>query len=404
MAKQFDPKRILRQVSNHLLNDLFMAHGHTLEVRWDDLGETQIDEIFDAWQALPEEDCRAIEIVLHEVSEMANEDGVRAIIEEALRQGHAALIHELDEYESRHDKAVWTHIRAVDVWDLAVRFARADSLSRMRYWITRMDIPAKVPDTSAATKRKLQLALSAFFLATQARGKYCKIEHYVRASGVDYFFCYLDDYADTYINFDETGDYARTPERRAFELVFAYDQQHGTLDMFVRGGKKVYIPLQEIFCRVILSEEIAPENRDSHPYELNGLISRDSHFPTDPNDGIEEVRVRRLRLSVKGMSKRRITLEANPDGDADDIYDMMDEYLNQQRIPASIVNVTQVGFKFSFDQEDPSLPRSLSFDVSYPNSSNLKSKPERLRDLGEKYLKQWGVDRAGIAHAHVESH
>lgn len=404
MAKQFDPKRILRQVSNHLLNDLFIAHGHALEVPWDELGETQIDEIFEAWQSLPEEDCRAIEIVLHEVSEMANEDGVRAIIEESLRQEHTALVQELDEYESRHDKAVWTHIRAVDVWDLSVRFARADSLSRMRYWITRMDIPVKVPDTRAATRRKLQQALSAFFLATQARGKYCKIEHYVRASGVDYFFCYLDDYADTYINFDETGDYARTPERRAFELVFAYDQQHGTLDMFVRGGKKVYIPLQEIFCRVILSEEIAPENRDSHPYELNGLISRDSHFPTDPDDGIEEVRVRRLRLSVKGMSKRRITLEANPDGDADDIYDMMDEYLNQQRIPASIVNVTQVGFKFSFDQEDPGLPRSLSFDVSYPNSSNLKSKPERLRDLGEKYLKQWGVDRAGIAHAHVESH
>lgn len=404
MAKQFDPKRILRQVSNHLLNDLFIAYGHNLDLPWDDLEETQINEIFEAWQALPEEDSRAIEIVLHEVSEMVSEDGVRAIIEEALRQGHMDLITELDGFESRHDKAVWTHIRSVAVWDLAVRFARADSLSRMRYWITRMDIPAKVPDTSVANCEKLQQALSAYYVATQARGKYCKIEHYVRASGVDYFFCYLDDYADTYINFNEAGNYARTPERRAFELVFAYDRMHGTLDMFVRGGKKVYVPLQEIFCRVILSEEIASENRDSHPYELNGLVSRDSHFPTDPDDGIEEVRVRRLRLSVKGVPKRRITLEANPDGDVNDIYDMMDEYLNQQRIPASIVNVTQVGFKFSFDNEDPDLPHSLSFDVSYPNSSNLKSKPDRLKELGQKYLKQWGVDRAGIAHANVESH
>ena len=35
-----------------------------------------------------------------------------------------------DNFESRHDKAVWTYIHATDVWNLAVRFARADSLSR----------------------------------------------------------------------------------------------------------------------------------------------------------------------------------------------------------------------------------------------------------------------------------
>jgi hypothetical protein len=41
-----------------------------------------------------------------------------------------------------------TVIRASDVWNLAVRFARADSLSRGRYWIKRCDIPAVDPDTS----------------------------------------------------------------------------------------------------------------------------------------------------------------------------------------------------------------------------------------------------------------
>ena len=180
MTKQFDPKRILRQVSNHLLNDLFTTHGSAIEVPWENLGEMEIDEIFDAWQALPEKESREIEIVLHEVSEMANEDGVRAIVEEALSQGRTKFLQELDGFESRHDKAVWTHIRAAEVWDLAVRFARADSLSRMRYWITRMGIPAKTPDTSKQTRDELEEALSAFFLATQARGKYCNIENYVR--------------------------------------------------------------------------------------------------------------------------------------------------------------------------------------------------------------------------------
>lgn len=398
MSQTFDPKRVLRQVSNHLLKDLFEAHHHELELPWDQLDESDVDPIFDAWQSLPEEDCRAIEIILHEVSDMAaGDEGTRAICEEALRQGNQVLLDELEGFESRHDKAVWTCIRAIDVWNLAVRFARADSLSRGRYWIKRCDIPAKDPDTSAATIEEFEEALSAFFLATQARGRHCQVEHYVRANGIHYFFAYLDDYADTYVTLDAEGEFDRRPERRAFEVVIVYDPHHGTLEMFARGGKKVYIPLQEIFCRVILHEEIGPEDRNSHPYELNGLLSRDFQFPTDPDDGITEVRVRKLRLSIKGQPRSRITIEADPDGDVDEIYEMMDDYLNQERLPRSILNVSQVGLKFRFDEANEDLPRSMSFEMSYPNSSNLKSKPEAARELAEKYLRLWGLDRAAIA-------
>jgi len=395
MASNFDPKRVLRQISNDLLKDLFESHHHELELPWDQLDETEVDPIFHAWQDLPEADCRAIEIVLHEINDMAQGDeGTRAICEEAIRQDRQDLVDELDGYESRHDKAVWTYIKATDVWSLAVRFARADSLSRGRYWIKRCGLPAIEPNVRRENTMKLEEALSAFFLATQARGRHCHIEHYVRASGLDYFFAYLDDYADIYVTLDEVGAFDRRPERRAFELVMVYDRTHGTLDMYVRGGKKVYIPLQEIFCRVILGEEIGPENRDSHPYELNGLLSRDFRFPTEPGDGIDAVRVRKMRVSVKGAPRRRITLEADPEAGVDDIYDMLDTYLNQERLPASILNLTQVGLKFSFDPSHDDLPKSLSFELSWPNSSNLKSKPERVRELAEKYLKQWGLDRA----------
>jgi hypothetical protein len=394
MANSFDPKRVLRQISNHLLQDLFLAHGHELDLPWDQLGETEVDPIFHAWQDLPEPECRAIEIVLHEVNDMASGDeGTRAISEEALRQDNHDLIEELEGFDSRHDKAVWTSIRAIDVWNLAVRFARADSLSRGRYWIKRCDIPNTEPDTSPEKLEELEEALAAFYQATQARGRHCQIANYVRACGADYFFAYLDDYADTYVTLDDEGDFDRRPERRAFELVLVYDRVYGTLEMYVRGGKKVYIPLQEIFCRVILGEEIGPEDKNSHPYELNGLLSRDLQFPTYPVDGIETVRVRKLRLSVKGMPRRRITLEADPEASVDDIYDMMEEYMNQQQLPASILNVTQVGIKFSFDPSYEELPKSLSFDLSWPNSSNLKGKPEGVRDLAEKYLRLWGLDR-----------
>ncbi|MEX1028268.1 MAG: hypothetical protein WD049_09735 [Candidatus Paceibacterota bacterium] len=196
---------------------------------------------------------------------------------------------------------------------------------------------------------------------------------------------------------DTAGAFDRRPERRAFEIVMVYDRDHGALEMYVRGGKKVYIPLQEIFCRAILGEEIGPESKDSHPYELNGLLSRDFQFPTDPDDGIETVRVRKLRVSIKGLPRRRITIEADPQGSINDIYEMLHDYLDQNRLPASILNVTQAGLKFTFDATSEDLPRSLSFDLSYPNSSNLKSKPDGVRELAEKYLHEWGLDRAAAA-------
>lgn len=133
---------------------------------------------------------------------------------------------------------------------------------------------------------------------------------------------------------------------------------------------------------------------DSHPYELNGMLDRNLQFSTDPIDGVDSVRVLKLRLSVKGMPRRRITLEADPQADVDDIYNMLDEYLDEHRLPTTIVNVTQAGLKFTFDPDREDLPKSLSFDLSWPNSSNLKSKPEQVREIGEKYLKQWGLDRA----------
>lgn len=70
----------MRQVSNHLLKDLFETNHHEFDLPWDDLMETEVESIFCAWQDLPEADCRAIEIILHEISDMAaGDEGMRAI-------------------------------------------------------------------------------------------------------------------------------------------------------------------------------------------------------------------------------------------------------------------------------------------------------------------------------------
>ncbi len=389
MSQQFNPKRVLRQVSKPLLKEFFEREGHPLDVPWDELSNTQVQEVFDAWQGLPEGPRKAIEVVLHDVDEMATSDGVRAIIEEGKWQDED-LTEVLDGMESRHDRAVWTLLNKRHIWKLAVRFAHLENLSMGRYWAKRTGLAAKEPRTDEVGLRELEEAMSAFFLTEQGRGHHCRVEHYQRGGGHDYYFVYLSDYADTYINFDDAGNFQRTAERRAFEVVFAYDRASGTLEMYARGGKKVVEALQTIFSRVILEENLLPDDVLAHPYALDHLLERSAGLPTDPEDGVEQVRIRSMSLAVMGRVRERITLDADPTRGPEHIYEMLDQDLDQRRLPKAILQPRKVVFNLKLKGNGRG--RSMSFCVSLPNSCDLKSKREDQRLLGEKCLRKWGID------------
>lgn len=385
---QYNPKRVLRHISNPLKRELFERGGHPLPVPWDRITDTQVEPVFRAMQALPEEARKRIEIVLQDVDDLANEDGIRVLVDEGRRR-RFDLANDLEAMESRCDKALWVFLHHPDVWRPAVLFAQADRLSVGRSWTKRDDMPKVEPGTGEEDIRKFEGALSAYYRESQARGHHSHIDHFPRGGGQDYYFVYLSDYADTHANFDDAGEFRRSPDRRAFEIVFAYDRNAGTLEMHAKGGRNVFGALQRIFSRVILGRDLPPADPRARPYKLDHLMRRRSGFPTDPEDGIRQVSIRRIRLAVVGGSRERITLEADSDDRPEAIYDAMDRDLNKERLSQSILHLTRATFELRFNgngQEE-----ILTFDV-YPRSCNLKSKREAHRLIGEKYLKRWKID------------
>jgi hypothetical protein len=125
---------------------------------------------------------------------------------------------------------------------------------------------------------------------------------------------------------------------------------------------------------------------------LNGLLDPAFPFPQDPGDGIREVRVRSLRVSVPG-SRRRMTLEADPGGGPGDIHAMIDEWVDAVNVPRSRMVVTQATLSLTYLSAEDGRERPLTFTVSFPDSCDLKGKPEEQRQLGEKYLRRWGIAR-----------
>jgi len=240
----------------------------------------------------------------------------------------------------------------------------------------------------------LENALCAFYCEKEGRGHICRAHYLQRNKQQDYFFINLSDYADTYDKLDpKKRDFVRESEQRAFAIVFVYEQSAGTLDVYAKGGKRVTDALMAIFARVVLGVELA-EERGRNPYQLNLIVNPSFDFRIESGDGLADVRIRRMRVSVKGNPKRRIVLEANPDGAANDVHEMLEKYINKTALPAAVLDVDQVTLTFRFKHDGPGRAKGFSFNLSAPDGCNLKSLREEYRLIGEKYLKKWAIDCA----------
>ncbi|MSO37800.1 MAG: hypothetical protein EXQ69_06050 [Acidimicrobiia bacterium] len=396
MTIHYTPKTFLRQTSNCMLQSCFNRIGALHDIPWSELSEHRIDVVYDGWQQLPDAQRLEIERGFEEAEALANEEGLKALIEEGQFHG-LDLAAELEPFSNFRDKALHVWLTHPRVFEVAGTINHAHSLP-MRYWKHRGGMPLAQPDVTPEGIERFRTAISAYFRNNEGRGHHCTVDAYLRVNRYHYFFAYPDDYADTYLGHDEHGHFIRRPQRPAFEVVFLFDPVDGTFDVYAQGGKVVHESLQTIFTRTLLREELPPESAATPPYQLNVLKTREflaAAKDRDPEDGVEEVQIRKLRLSVLGLAKRRIVLEADPEGGPSAIYNMIDECLNRQNLPDALFNVTFAQLHFRFVHTGQGRQRTLTFDVSHPNSSNLKScRNEQLRLIGEKYLRRWNIDCA----------
>lgn len=297
MAGHYSPKQFIRQVPNAQLRAFFEHRDELTDFGWDILGELDADPVFEAWQALPEASRNDVERWFRAIAELATPEGVQTLIEEG-------QFHQLDltvpfsELKGQHEKAFWVYLNHQKVFVSAGRLNRADHLNG-RYW-RRRNLPSIKPDITHPTRELMAAAISKFYRDTQGRGEHCSVEVYLRRENLHYFFAYPADYADTVIIYNDEGSLARQLQKAAFEVIFAYNEVSGTLDVFVQGDKKIRRAMEEIFATLVLNTELPQEDPSANPFELSGLRSREFDFPTDPGDSIQGVRVKSLRLSIVG--------------------------------------------------------------------------------------------------------
>lgn len=383
MSRHYSRKRFFREVPNAFLARYFKQKNVLAGCDFAKLDESGIEALNAALDVLPEDVRNEVEQDFAEIDAIACEGGIQAILDDADWYGELnPLIQGLEAHKSFHEKAFWIFLDHHKYWYAANAFFHADSI-HTRYWRKRINLPKSPAKVAPENIRQLEKSLVKFFHDKEGRGSNCKVDCYKRGK-LDYFFAYPEDYPQNRMVWKQR-ELRRQAETPAFEIIFIFDPEQGTLEVYLDGPRKIVPELQTIFAGAILDFELTTDEKDNRVYDLNPLKSIDTlNFQYQPESGITNVVVKKLRLKLVSTNQR-ITLEADPSRNPLVVYEMLGQL--QKSYPAASMVVTQVGIVVTFaPSPNRSKPKTRSFDIGWPNSCSLR------HDGNDKIIRQMLVD------------
>lgn len=383
MARNYSTKHFFRQMSNASLARYFHQRGQFTEFDFAAMKEGNPEPLFEVWLQLPTLDRNVMDSEFREIFELSCEKGWKAILDEANEQlqdnpdSLHAFIETFAALANHYERAMGTFLDHRAFWRGATLFHHADQL---QYWRKRKNMLHHKAATDDNSLQQLAGLIRDYFRYTEGRGNNCVVEWF-RRGGLDYYFAYPEDYSQQSIEW-VNGEFDRRPHNPAFEIVYIYSQQDGSLDLNFRGARKAIEPLQGMFATTILNlEELPPNPEDTRVYDLAPLLDKGFQFSPDPASGIEEVVVKKMRLSSRVKKGERITLEADAKQNPDAVYDTLDRL--KRSLPIWAFNLTQVELSAAVVVNPLKPPKRVPIRITYPNSCSLKYDELglRLRDM-----------------------
>ncbi len=383
MARYYTNNNFFRQMPNALLARYFQTHRLFGDLDFSAMKEGKPDALFEAWRTLSEAQRNGMDAEFRDIFDMSCEKGFRAMIDEAEFQmdedEFTIWVEKLSGLPSHFDRAMLVYLDHNACWKGATRFYHADTLS---YWRKRKNLPQKKAETDDDSIQELAGRIRTYFHHTEGRGNNCVVEPFRRGE-LEYFFAYPEDYSQQsseWVN----GEFAHRPHNPAFEVIFVYSGKEGSLDLYFRGSYKAIEPLQSMFATAILKlDKLPPDPKDARIYDLAPLLQKSFDFAPAVGSGIENVVVKKLRLSSRVKKGDRITLEADTSENQDAVYILLDQIRGS--LPLNMYNVTQVELAASVVVDADKPAKQVTFRITYPNSCSLKydELDLKLRDMLE---------------------
>jgi hypothetical protein len=370
MARHYSIKSFFRDMPAALLARYFHKQGRFQSFDFSPAEKGELDALVAAWLELQEDERKRMEGEFQDIFALCRDAAIPAMVDEAkwhmqAKPGaHAAFVEMFSALPNNHARAMTLFLDYPECWRNAARLYHADTLP---WWRKRKGFPRMPSAKDDASVQALSDLLRAYFLEKQSRAKHALIEQ-VRRGDLDYYFCYLEDYSRQSPEWDGPVFRPR-PHNPAFEIVYIWSEAEGTLDLNHRGDYQSAQPLQAMFAQAILKlPQLPPKPKDERIYDLEKFSRSGFECRYDAGSGIEDVTVRMVRLSSRVNKGERITVEANPEGNPDAIY----ELLTKMSLPLHLYYVTQVELTASVVVRAGEKPKRVPIRLTWPNSCSLK--------------------------------
>ncbi len=367
----YHPQDFFRRIDAELLKQYFTQQGILENFDFSQLNKRNIDPLFEAWRELDEKLKDQTEVDFKEIHSMAHKSAHITFLSEAHNQKEN-LIELFDQYklETFHNRAFWLFLnRKEQYWKRVKILTRVESIGN-RFWKKLRGLEGIPAKTDTDTCNRLKQRLSEYFFAEQARGKSCNIEYLQRIRDnhtEDYFFTYPEDYADS-INDWDNGQMKPLTIHPAFELIFFYQQELGTLELYcpaLKSNKQIKT-CQEIFCQVVLGIDL-PEQSKQKSYEISPMLSSDFSFDFSPQEtGIKEVFIKELYVEFLRDKQEKVRISADTTNNKNAVYDFLTMIKNSFQPEPPPMNLISAKVRAVFMDDS-----SKDFTIGCKNSCNL---------------------------------
>lgn len=199
---------------------------------------------------------------------------------------------------------------------------------------------------------------------------------------------YQEGLPDSYLEF-EGEDIVSRIRRPVSEHAITYAPDTGVIEV-VAARRERRDTIAKAFTEDLLNQQVEADSIPLRRYDLAPLL-RDQPLDWDVEDGIESVQL--VMMKLKDLAgDGRIQLEV-PAKREIGFHEYAQEYFGEHNpLTSGNFTPTQAQISIRFHPENGSnRHKVLPVKITMPNGCDLRSRTDRERLIGEKYLKRWAL-------------
>lgn len=384
--------RLFRNTPGSNLRDYFTVREIPLPepVNWNGGNASILRPLLRAVDKLTEAERARCHADAERIDRMTSEVGQTAILAVATKSQQDQLRY----IETKHARALWMFLNDSERFGQAEAAAFFDNARLGRTW-DRFVAPVGLqvntdPGQLAALAREVQR----FF----QEGEKVKVEVFDRTRpdprGTPHQLIQVSIHREGLPNNElifDGDELERLVYRPVYELAFTYEPALGIIEV-VAQKKLRRADLAKLFARTLLGYNIDADRIGPHHYDLSVFMT-ECAFDTDPQDGIESVRLCQVRFATHD-GRAFVTVEARTENES--VY-AVGQRLFGRRNPFTVggyhIHEVLLAVRFHPDR-DNRRGKTINIKLRQPNGCDLKDKTDKERKIGEKYLSRWGILRS----------